>query len=137
MHENLQRREKIKASSDRSFGLVFAVAFALIASLPLLHAPHQPRWWALPIAIAFGLIALFSPKWLGPLNRLWLRLGLILSAVVSPMVLGLLFYTTLLPIGLMMRAVGKDPLRLRLDRANSCWISRDPSGSSSDMRHQF
>jgi predicted membrane channel-forming protein YqfA (hemolysin III family) len=137
MHEDLQRREKIKGSSDRSFGLVIAAAFALIALLPTWHAPHQPRWWALVIGIAFATIVVLSPKSLAPLNRLWLRLGLILSAVVSPIVVGLLFYTTLLPVGLLMRASGKDPLRLRPEQADSYWIRRDPTDSASDMKRQF
>jgi hypothetical protein len=139
MHENLERREKIKGSSDRSFGLVIAVGFALVALAPLWRAPHQPRWWAIAIAIAFALVALLSPQRLAVLNRLWLRFGLLLSAVVSPIILGLLFYTTLLPIGLLMRVTGKDPLRLRPDRASgSYWIRRDSSIVATDsMKHQF
>lgn len=137
MHENLERRENIRVSSDRSFGLVMGAGFALVALLPLLHAPHRARWWAMAIAFAFAVIALLSPKWLAPLNRLWLRFGLLLSAIVSPIILGLLFYTTILPIGLVMRIFGKDPLRLRPDRAGrSYWISCDRSAAS-DMRHQF
>lgn len=139
MHENLQRREKIKGSSDRSFGLVIAAGFTLVALLPLWRPPHQPRWWALAIAIGFALLALLWPKGLAVLNRLWLRFGLLLSAIVSPVVLGLLFYTTLLPIGLMMRIFGKDPLRLRADRGGSSyWILRNTADSSPHpMKHQF
>ena len=139
MHENLERREEIKGSSDRSFGLVMAAGFAVVALLPLLHAPHQPRWWALAIAIAFALSALLWPKRLAVLNRLWLRFGLLLSVVVSPIILGLLFYTTLLPIGLLMRVSGKDPLRLRQDRVSgSYWVRRGPSSAATNsMKHQF
>src|SRR5579863_4670272 len=139
MHENLERREKIKGSSDRSFGLVIAAGFAVVALLPLLHAPHQPRWWAFAIAIAFALSALLWPKRLGVLNRLWLRFGLLLSAVVSPIILGLLFYTTLLPIGVLMRVFGKDPLRLRADRTSGTyWVQRvSPSAATNSMKHQF
>jgi hypothetical protein len=139
MHENLQRAEKVKGSSDQSFGLVIASAFALIGLIPVWRAPHQPRWWALGFAIVFALLALLWPKQLAALNRLWQRLGLLLSAVVSPIVLGLLFFTTLLPVGLLMRLCGKDPLRLRRDPAStSYWIRRDASGSTpSSMKHQF
>lgn len=139
MHENLQRREKIKGSSDRSFGLVIAAGFTLVALLPTWRPPHEPRWWALPLAIFFALFALFWPNRLAPLNKLWLRFGLFLSAVVSPIVLGLLFYTTLLPIGLLMRVFGKDPLRLRPDHAgDSYWINRSSTGPSPQtMKHQF
>ena len=137
MHENLQRRERIKGSSDRSFGLVFATVFALVALVPLLRAPYVARWWALPIAFSFAAVALWAPKWLSPLNRAWLKVGLLLSAVVSPIVLGLLFYSTLFPIGVLMRLAGKDPLRLRRGRENSYWISRNPAVSDSDMKQQF
>jgi hypothetical protein len=99
----------------------------------------SPAGWALSIAVGFVLCALVWPIKLAGLNRFWQRLGLLLSAVVSPVVLGLLFYTTLLPLGVLMRFSGKDPLRLRPDRASSSyWISRPESSSSPDpMRHQF
>lgn len=139
MHENLQRREKIKASSDRSFGLVFAAVFALAAFLPLLRSPHQPRWWAAVIAIVFAVVALLWPKRLGALNRLWLKFGLLLHAVVSPLVLALIFYVAIVPVGLLKRVFGNDTLRLKADRtANTYWIARDPSDSAlSSMKQQF
>jgi hypothetical protein len=139
MHEQLERREKIIGSSDRSFGLVIAAGFTLVALLPLWRPPHQPRWWALVIALGFAAFALLWPQRLAVLNKLWLRFGLALSAVVSPIVLGLLFYTTLLPVGLLMRVFKKDPLRLRPDRtAKTYWIRREPTGAAADsMKHQF
>lgn len=137
MHENLARRETVKGSSDRSFGFVIAIGFTLIGLLPVLHRPHAPRWWALPIAAAFALFAALWPKRLASLNKLWLRLGLLLSAIVSPVILALLFYTTIFPIGLIMRFFGKDPLRLKRDRAGgSYWIARDNSLQQS-MKQQF
>jgi hypothetical protein len=139
MHENFHRQEKIKGSSDRSFGLVFATVFALAAFLPLLRAPHQPRWWAAVLAVAFALVALLWPKRLAALNRLWLKFGLLLHAVVSPAVLALLFYGAIVPIGLLKRIFGKDSLRLQPDRAaNTYWIVRDSSDSTlSSMKQQF
>jgi hypothetical protein len=139
MHENFQRREKIKGSSDRSFGLVFAAVFALVAFLPLLRAPHQPRWWAAVIAAAFALVALLWPKRLAVLNRLWLQLGLLLHAVVSPVVLALLYYSAIVPVGLLKRMFGKDSLRLQADQtASTYWITRDSSESAlSSMKQQF
>jgi predicted membrane metal-binding protein len=139
MHENFQRQEKITGSSDRSFGLVFAAVFALAAFLPLLRAPHQPRWWAAVIAIAFALVALLWPKRLAALNKLWLKLGLLLHAIVSPVVLVLLFYGAIVPIGLLKRIFGNDSLRLQADRAaNSYWITRDTSeAAQSSMKQQF
>jgi hypothetical protein len=139
MHEDLQRREKIKGSSDRSFGFVFAALFALVAFAPLLRAPHQPRWWAAVIAIGFALVALLWPRRLALLNRLWLKFGLLLHAIVSPVVLALIFYVAIVPVGLLKRIFGNDSLRLKADRAaKSYWIERDPSNSAlSSMNQQF
>jgi len=139
MHENFQRQEKIRASSDRSFGLVFAAVFALAAFLPLLRSPHQPRWWAAIIAIGFALVALFWPKRLAVTNRLWLKFGVFLHAIVSPIVLALLFYVAIVPVALLKRVFGNDSLRLKADRAaKTYWITRDPANSAlSSMKRQF
>jgi hypothetical protein len=139
MHENLNRDEKLGGSSDRAFGFVMAGAFALVGLAPLWHVPHEPRWWALPIALGFAAFAIQRPAALAPLNRVWQRLGHLLSKIVSPVVLALLFYTTILPIGLLMRALGKDPLRLRPDPARGTyWILRGtPEAGAESMKHQF
>jgi len=140
MHEDFTRKEAVQGSSDRSFGFVMAAFFGLVALFPLLHGPLSSiRWWALAIAAAFLAFALLWPAALRPLNRAWLKLGLLLSKVVSPIVLMILFYTTVTPIGLLMRWAGKDPLRLRRDRAAaSYWIPRGPPGPSPDsMKQQF
>ncbi len=139
MHEDLGRERAVKASSDRSFGLVMAGFFAVVALWPVLHPPHIPRWWALGVATAFALVGLAWPERLAVLNRLWTRLGLLLSRVVTPIVLGLVFYVTVTPIGLAMRMLGKDPLRLRPSPdAKSYWIVREPPGPSApSMTRQF
>jgi len=140
MHEDFAREEKVDGSSDRSFGLVMAAFFAIVALLPLRHAPLSSiRWWALAVAAAFIVLALLWTTPLRPLNRLWFKLGLLLSKVVSPIVLMVLFYATVTPIGLLMRATGKDPLRLRRNpAAKTYWIPRDPPGPAPDsMKHQF
>jgi hypothetical protein len=139
MHENLDREERLAGSSDRAFGFVMAGAFALVGLAPLWHAPHEPRWWALPIALGFAGFAVARPASLAPLNRAWQRLGHLLSKIVSPVILALLFYTTILPVGLLMRALGKDPLRVRPDRArDSYWIVRGPPEAGAEsMKHQF
>jgi Saxitoxin biosynthesis operon protein SxtJ len=137
-HEDLTREQHVEGSSDRTFGLVFAGLFLLIALGPLRHA-HPPRWWALGVAAVFALIALLKPSLLTPLNRLWIKLGVLLGKVVSPIALGVLFYGILTPLGLVIRLSGKDPLRLKLDRnAESYWIVRKPPGPPPDsMTHQF
>src|SRR5689334_6506356 len=94
-------------SSDRSFGFVFAGVFALIGCLPLLHFA-QPRWWALGLAVAFALIAFVGPQILHPLNQAWLALGRLLHRVVSPIIMGVIFFVCVTPIAWIMRLRGKD-----------------------------
>jgi hypothetical protein len=91
------------------------------------------------VAAVFALIVLLRPGLLAPLNRQWTKLGVLLAKVVSPVALGLLFYGVIAPIGIVMRLVGKDPLRLKLDRAtDSYWIRRTPPGPQPDsMNNQF
>ena len=137
-HERIAGDNDVKSSSNRSFGLTFAVVFLVIACWPVL-ARQRVRWWALGLAILFGVVALVAPRVLAPLNRLWFLVGLILHAIVSPVVLGLLFFTTVTPIGALMRAFGKDPLRLKREpRATTYWINRQPPGPAADtMTRQF
>jgi hypothetical protein len=137
-HEDLTREQHVEGSSDRAFCLVFAGVFLLIALGPLRHA-HAPRWWALGVAAVFALVALVKPSLLAPLNRLWIKLGVLLGKVVSPIALGILFYGILTPVGAIIRLTGKDPLRLKLDpNADSYWIVRKPAGPPPhSMTNQF
>lgn len=137
-HERLTHAERIKGSSDRSFGLVFAAFFAIIGLGPLASG-GEVRIWSLALAVGFLAFALLWPGALAPLNRLWTRFGLLLSKVVNPIVMGLLFYVTITPASLIMRALGKDPLHLRFEPdAKSYWIERRPPGPAPDtMQNQF
>jgi predicted membrane metal-binding protein len=140
MHEDFTRKETVQGSSDRSFGFVMAAFFALVALFPLLHGPLSSiRWWALVVAAAFLALALLWTAPLRPLNRAWLKLGLLLSKIVSPVVMMVLFYATVTPVGVLMRLAGKDPLRLRRNAAAaSYWIPREPPGPAPDsMKQQF
>ncbi|HUC62611.1 MAG TPA: SxtJ family membrane protein [Alphaproteobacteria bacterium] len=140
MHEEFDREEEIAGSSDRTFGLVMAAGFALVGAAPLLHRGLDAvRWWSIALALAFLLAALVRPSLLAPLNRLWLRFGLLLARIVSPIGLALLYFTTLVPVGLLVRATGGDPLRLRRDpAATSYWIRRTPPGPAPEsMKNQF
>ena len=137
-HEDFGRSDEVKGSSDRTFGLVFTVLFTLIGLWPLIGGAGV-RVWSLAIAAAFLALALVKPALLRPLNRLWMRFGLLLHKVVSPLIMGLLFYVTVTPIGLLMRLVGKDPLGRGFDpEAESYWIQRDPPGPAPEtMKNQF
>jgi hypothetical protein len=139
-HEDLSREQYVEGSSDRSFGLVIAAVFLLIALGPLRHGHgHTPRWWAVAVAGVLALVALVKPRLLSGLNRLWIKLGILLGKVVSPIALGILFYGVLTPLAVVIRLTGKDPLRLKLDPAkDSYWIVRKPPGPPPDsMTNQF
>ena len=137
-HEDLSRPDEVKRSSDRTFGLVFTIVFLIVGLWPLAGG-GAVRLWALGTAAAFLATAFLRPKLLAPFNRLWTKFGLLLHSVAAPVVMGLLFYLTVTPIGLIMRLLGKDPLRLRFEpQADSYWIVRRPPGPAPDtMKNQF
>jgi len=137
-HEDLKREQHVEGSSDRAFGLVFAGVFLVISGWPLFHG-EAIRWWSVGVAAVFAVIALMKPALLAVLNRLWMKLGILLGMVVSPIALGILFYAVITPIGMAIRFAGKDPLRLKFDPdAKSYWIQRDPPGPPpGSMNNQF
>src|SRR5947209_4872035 len=131
-HELSRQASEAETSSDRSFGLVFAGFFALLTAHNAWH--HRALWplW-LALAAVFLVLALVRPQVLAPLNRIWTRLGLLLGRVVSPVVLALMYFLIITPIGTLIRWLGKDPLRLRGDpAAPSYWIVRDPPGPAGE-----
>jgi hypothetical protein len=138
LHEDLRRDEAVKAGSERSFGVVFAVVFVVVGLWPLIDG-GAVRIWALVIGALFVTAAMVAPGVLRPFNRLWFLFGMALHKVVSPLALGILFYLTVTPMALLMRLAGKDPLRLKFDRqAKSYWIERHPAGPAPEsMRYQF
>ena len=138
LHEDLERKQEGPGSSDRAFGLVFWVFFALVGLAPL-RTHHPIRWWALAVSAAFLVIALVQPAWLAPLNRVWTKLGVLMGRVISPVITALLFYVVVTPTALLFRLLRKDPLRLHSDPgAGSYWIERHPPGPPPDtMPNQF
>jgi hypothetical protein len=138
VHEPLTRDEEIKGSSDRAFGVVFTVVFAIIGLWPLIGGGN-PYIWALSIAGGFLVAALVYPSILAPLNRLWMKFGLLLHKITNPIIMGLVFFVTVTPIALIMRMRGKDPLNRKFDpEATSYWIERQPPGPAPDtMTQQF
>lgn len=137
-HENFSRDETVSIGSDRSFGLVMAAAFAV---LTLLNVWHDGRVWPVSAAAAmlFLIMALLIPAALNPLNRLWMKFGFLLHKIINPIIMGLVFYGAVLPTGVVMRAMGKDLLRLKLQpEADSYWIVRRPPGPApKTMKDQF
>ena len=136
-HEDFSREEVSAPGSDWTFGLVMAGALALLAVINGLHAGRL--WpWELLLAALFLVAAVLKPSLLHPLNRLWMKLGLVLNRIVNPIVMGLLFYGTIWPTGLVMRMRGRDLLRLKRDPvAKSYWISRQPGPLPESMKDQF
>ena len=136
--EDFIRDEDVKVGSERSFGLVFAAVFAIIGLWPLVGG-EIVRFWALGVAGGFLAVGLVYPRALRPLNLIWFRFGLLLHKIVNPLIMGLLFYVTIMPIGLIMRALGKDPLHRRFDPdADSYWVQRTPPGPAPEtMKNQF
>ncbi len=139
LHEDLSRSDdEVQGSSDRGFGFVFAGFFGIIGTLKLWRGGSGFEWW-LAAAVIVLLLALAAPRLLGPFNRLWMRFGLLLHRVMNPLVMGLMFYVGVVPIGLLMRALGKRPLHLAFDpHAASYWVVRQPPGPTPDsIRRQF
>ncbi len=137
-NEPIISHRKVTIGSERSFGTAFAILFAATALLPWLHG-RPIRLWALGVAAVLLAAAWWAPGLLSPLNRLWFRLGLALHAIVNPVVMAVLFYGAFLPMGLLLRLLRKDPLRLQWrPEADTYWIPREPPGPRpGSMSKQF
>jgi hypothetical protein len=136
-HENFSRDEAVSPGSDRNFGLVMAGALGLLSVLNGWH--HGRVWpWTTTLAIAFLAAAFLKPSALRPLNIAWMKFGLLLHRIVNPIVMGLLFFGTIWPTGLVMRMRGRDLLRLKREPASSSyWIARPPGPQPETMKDQF
>ena len=121
--------------SEKSFGVVFSIVFLLVALYPFINS-ESLRIWALVLSALFLLLAYLAPKVLNPLNKLWFKFGLLLSSIITPIVLAMVYFITVIPTGITMRLFGKDVLKQKLDNdAKSYWIERcEPMGS---MKNQF
>ncbi len=138
VHEPFSRSEEIKQSSDRSFGIVFTVVFAVIGLWPML-GDGQIRVWSISIAGLLLAISVIRPAILAPLNRLWTRFGLLLHRITNPIIMGFVFFLAVTPTAVILKLMGKDPLRRGFDReAKSYWIERTPPGPEPEtMKNQF
>jgi hypothetical protein len=137
-HENFHQDKEFRVSSDRSFGFVFTVVFAIIGLFPLFRG-GQLRIWALGFSGFFLLVSLTVPSMLHGANVLWMKFALALSKVTNPIITGLMFYAIFTPFAVFFRLTGKDLLHLRFaPTASSYWIARKPPGPApGTMRHQF
>tara|TARA_B100000787_G_scaffold156537_1_gene132710 strand:+ start:952 stop:1356 length:405 start_codon:yes stop_codon:yes gene_type:complete len=122
-------------SSEKSFGVVFSIVFLIIALYPLTSS-EGIRLWSITLSVLFLLLAFVTPQFLKLPNKLWFKFGILLGSIVAPIVMALVYFITVLPTGLIMRFLGKDLLKQKLDKnAKSYWIKRiEPIGP---MKNQF
>ena len=126
---------KIKISSNRNFGLVFFVVFLIVALWPLKH-DEDVRLWSLGLSIIFFILGILNSKLLTPLNKLWSKFGIFLGVIVSPIIMGVVYFLVVTPMGVLMRILGKDLLKTsKVKSASSYWIKRDKQQST--MKKQF
>jgi len=126
--------DEIKISSNRSFGVVFFFVFLLIALYPLTYN-EEIRVWSVIISLFFLVLGLLNSKIITPLNKLWFRLGIFLGKIISPLIMGIIFFLVVTPTGLIMRFLGKDVLNLKYNKNKSYWIEK--SSPKSKMKDQF
>ena len=126
---------KIKISSNRSFGLVFFVVFLIVALWPLKYG-EDFRLWALSLSIIFFILGVINSKLLTPLNKLWFKFGILLGSIVSPVIMGIVYFAVVTPTGVLMRLLGKDLLRTnKVKNTSTYWIKRGKQNST--MKKQF
>ena len=126
--------DDIKISSNRSFGIVFFIVFLLIALYPLINK-GELRLWSLIISFIFFILGILNSKILTPLNKFWFKFGIFLGKIVSPIIMGIIFFFVVTPIGVLMRIFGKDVLNLKYNNNKSYWIEK--TGPKSKMKNQF
>ena len=126
--------DQLKVSSNKSFGIVFFIFFLLVSLYPLLKNENI-RIWSLIIALIFLVLGLFNSKILSPLNQLWFKFGLILGRIISPVIMGIIFFGVVTPIGVLMKILNKDLLSLKFNKEKSYWIEKN--SIKSKMKNQF
>ena len=126
--------DNIKIGSNRSFGIVFFIVFLLIAIYPLINNEGL-RIWSIIIAIFFLILGLINSKVLTPFNKLWFKFGLLLGKIISPIIMGVVFFLVVTPIAFIMRIIGKDLLNLKFNKNKSYWIEK--TGPKSKMKNKL
>ena len=126
---------KIKISSNRNFGLVFFIVFLIVALWPLKYE-EDIRLWSLVLSIIFFILGILNSQLLTPLNKLWFKFGMFLGLIVSPIVMGIVFFLVVTPTGVFMRLLGNDLLKMRkVQNTSTYWIKRGKQQST--MKKQF
>ena len=128
------KNNNIKIGSNKSFGLVFFIFFLIVSLYPLVNG-EDIRKWSLVFSIIFLVLGLTNSKILNPLNKLWFNFGIFLGKIMSPLIMGIIFFLVVTPIGLLMRLFGKDILNLKFNNKATYWIEKN--GPKSKMRNQF
>ena len=123
-----------KISSNRSFGILFSIVFGIIAFWPTISG-NPLRFWSIPISVIFLVLGLLNSKLLNPLNIDWVKFGELLGRIIAPIVMAIIYFIIVTPIGLFMRLIGKDLLNIKLSKANTYWIKREKKVGS--MKKQF
>ena len=131
---NTKLNNNIKINSNRSFGIVFFILFLLISFYPLLNGENISVW-SLIISLIFLVLGIFNSKILSPLNRTWFKFGIFLGKIVSPIIMGIIFFAVVTPTGIVMRLFKKDLLNLKLNNNKSYWIKK--TDIKSKMKNQF
>ena len=126
--------DNIKIGSNKSFGIVFFIVFLIISLYPLTY-DENIRYWSLTISLIFLILGFLNSKILNPLNKLWFKLGIFLGKIVSPLIMGIIFFLVVTPIGFLMRILKKDLLNLKYNNKKSYWIEK--TEPKSKMRNQF
>ena len=122
-------------SSNKSFGIVFFIVFIIIGLYPLLNN-QEIRVWSIILSLIFLILGFLNSKLLTPLNKAWIKFGILLGNIISPLVLGIIFFLVVLPTGLLMRLFRKNFLGLKFDKKlKSYWINKEKQLSS--MKNQF
>ena len=127
--------KNIKLPTNRNFGFIFFIVFCVIALWPVLNGENL-RIWSISISLIFLFLGIINSKILTPLNIIWMKFGLLLGGIVSPVIMGIIFFGVVTPVGLLMRLFKKDLLNLRINNEKSYWIEKDKKIISS-MKDQF
>ena len=124
----------VKIGSNKSFGIVFFIVFVIISIYPMLKGDSL-RMWSLGVSIIFLVLGLLNSQILTPLNKLWFKFGIFLGKIISPFIMGIIFFFVVTPIGYLMRLFKKDVLSLKFNDNRSYWVKKN--GPKSKMKNQF